>query len=96
MDTTSVPIVPNDVIKSLKKVLNAVLMAALPASAVYDVVSPALHPCAFPDALVVTVLALTGVMAFSVIPSNKVSTEESRSLYVMDPNSDVILCLRDS
>ena len=93
METTSVLATFNAVAISSTKVLNAVLIAVFPARVVlYEVVSLALHAPAFPDAFDVAVLALTGVIAFSVIPPNKVSTTEYRSLYVIVTKSNVISC----
>ena len=93
--TASVPKTLNAVKTLPKNVPNAVLIAALPAKPVYEVVSLALHPPALPDAFAVAVPALTGVTAFSVIPLRSVSAAEYRSSYVIEPNVDVTPHLQD-
>lgn len=92
----SVDATPNAVRMLEANVLNAVLIAAFPASVVYDVVSLTLHATAFPDLAAVTVPALTGDTVFSEIPLKRVSARVVKSPYVIVPNDGFIFCLRGS
>lgn len=92
----SVDVTPNAVRMLEANVPNAVLIAAFPASVVYDVVSLTLHATAFPDVAAVAVPALTGDTVFSEIPLKSVSAREVKSPYVIVPNDGFISSLQGS